>query len=113
MMRGIQKVAGIDPALAAGGAAGIGAYALTGALNRGATEASRLAMEAAVKNYAATRSTPIIAGAVTALLVGALVASKMRAKAQQPTITPSQAAFQRQGFLPGEQVPFPAGHSYY
>ena len=113
MMRGIQKVAEIDPALVAGGAAGVGAYALTGALTRGAAEAQRIAMEKAIKDYAVTKSTPLIAGAVTALIVGAMVASKMRAKAQQPTISPQQAMFQRQGFLPGEQVPFPAGHSYY
>jgi len=113
MMRGIQKIADIDPALVAGGAAGVGAYALTGLLNRSATEANRIAMEKAIKDYAISKSTPLIAGAVTALIVGAMVASKMRAKAQQPTITPQQAMYQRQGFNPGEQVPFPAGHAYY
>jgi hypothetical protein len=121
MMRGIQKIAELDTsALLGGGAAGLGAYALTSALTRKAVETQREAMNKAVATYVGTRSSPIIAGAVTALLVAALVATKMRDKAQQPTImsqqpmiTPQQRMYQRQGFLPGEIVPFPAGHSMY
>lgn len=114
MMRGIQKIAEFSaPALLGGGAAGLGAYALTNALTRGAAEAQRLAMTQAIGTYAKTKSAPLLAGAVTALLVGAIVASKMREKAQQPTVTPQRAMYQRQGFNPGEIVPFPMGHSVY
>jgi uncharacterized protein YaaW (UPF0174 family) len=112
-MRGIQKLAEISTPLLAGGAAGIGAYALTNALTRGAAEAQRQAMTQAIGNYAKTRSAPLIAGAVTALIFGALVASKIRDQAQQPAVSPQRAMFQRQGFYPGEIVPFPAGHTVY
>ena len=95
MMRGIQKIADIDPSIIAGGAAGIGAYSLA----------------KKIPNVAV--ASPFIAGAVTALLVGAMVASKVRAQAQQPTFSPRQAQFQQDGFLPGERVNFPVGHSYY
>lgn len=113
MMRGIQKVAEFDSSLLMGGAAGLGTYALTNALTRGAAEAQRQTMNQAIGAYAKTKSAPLIAGAVMALIVGAMVASKARSEAQRPTVTPQRVAFQRQGFLPGNIVPFPAGHSYY
>lgn len=100
-------------ALIGGGAAGLGAYALANTLTRSTAEAQRVAMEKAIETYAKTKATPLVAGAITALLVGAFVASKMRDRAQQPTMTPQQVMYQRQGFLPGEAVPFPAGHAMY
>ena len=117
MMRGIQKLAELDSsALLAGGATGAGAYALTSALTRGATEAKRQVMMNAMGDFAKSKSSPLLAGAITALLVGAMVASKMRDKAQQPApprVTPQRMTYQNQGFLPGNIVPFPAGHSFY
>lgn len=114
MMRSIQKLAELDSkALIGGGAAGLGAYALANTLTRSTAEAQRVAMEKAIETYAKTKATPLVAGAITALLVGAFVASKMRDRAQQPTMTPQQVMYQRQGFLPGEAVPFPAGHAMY
>lgn len=100
-------------ALIGGGAAGLGAYALANTLTRSTADAQRIAMEKAIETYAKTKATPLVAGAITALLVGAFVASKMRDRAQQPTMTPQQMMYQRQGFLPGEAVPFPAGHAMY
>lgn len=100
-------------ALIGGGAAGLGAYALANTLTRSTAEAQRVAMEKAIETYAKTKATPLVAGAITALLVGAFVASKMRDRAQQPTMTPQQVMYQRQGFLPGEAIPFPAGHAMY
>lgn len=111
-MRGIQKLAEIN-SLLAGGAAGIGAYALTDALTRNAVQAKRLAMTQAIGDYAKTRSAPLVAGAVTALIIGALVASRMKDKAQQPVVSPQRVTYQRQGFYPGEIVPFPVGHTVY
>lgn len=114
MMRGIQKLAELDTkAILGGGAAGVGAYALANTLTRSTAEAQRLAMEKAIETYARTKATPLVAGAITALLVGAFVASRMKNKAQQPTMTPQQMMYQRQGFLPGEAVPFPAGYGMY
>jgi len=114
MMRGIQKLAELDgKAILGGGAAGLGAYALANTLTKSTAEAQRIAMEKAIESYARTKATPLVAGAITALLVGAFVASRMKNKAQQPTMTPQQMMYQRQGFLPGEAVPFPAGHAMY
>lgn len=114
MMRGIQKLAELGTtAILGGGAAGLGAYALANSMTRGTAEIQRKAMEKAIETYAKTRATPLVAGAITALIVGAMVASKIKSRAQQPTVTPQQAMYQRQGFLPGEAVPFPAGYGIY
>jgi hypothetical protein len=106
MMRGIQKLAEIDSSTLAGGAAGIGAAALTSTLMQGSIAAKEQALRAALGSYAKAKSAPLIAGAVTALIVGAMVASKMRAreKAQIVPFTPQQAMFQQQGFYPGERT---------
>jgi hypothetical protein len=99
MMRGIQKLAEFDTkALLSGGAAGLGAYALTNSLTQ----------DKILDMYAKTKTVPLVAGAVTALIVGVLVASRVKNKAQQPTVTPQHVQYLQQGFLPGEIVSFPS-----
>lgn len=126
-MRGIQKIAErswTSPEVLTGGAAGIGAMALTNSLMQGSIAAKEQAFKAALGNYASARSAPLIAGAVTALLVGAMVASKMRRGdeeafknsqrflAAQRAVPKTQPGDSSGDFLPGERLPFPSPYKY-
>jgi len=116
-IRGIQKFASLSlpsaPTLV-GGAAGIGAMALTHSIMEKSLNAKRQLLDNAMRDYAKTRSVPLIAGAITALLVGSMVASKMRSQQNRPTpFTPTQALQQQQGFFPGERVQFGQPQSIY
>jgi len=75
--------------------------------------AKRQVLDKALGDYAKAKSVPLLAGAITALLVGAMVASKVRAQQSRVVpFTPSQAQFQSQGFLPGERTQVGRPQSY-
>jgi hypothetical protein len=109
MMRGIQKLAELDSPLVAGGAVGLGTAALAHHMLGGPLAKREEALKKALSSYATIKSIPLVVGAVTALLVGSMVAARMSNKQQVPNLnivpfTPREALFQRQGFLPGERT---------
>jgi hypothetical protein len=127
MMRGLQKLAArswTDPSVLAGGAAGLGAMSLTNSMMQSGISAKGEALKSALGEYAAAKGTPLMAGAITALLVGAMVASRMRQNRAQtfnrsqyapppmpmrPKAAPGDSP---QDFLRGERVPFATPYTY-
>ena len=117
-IRGIQKLATLassltNPVTLAGGAAGLGTMALIHSIMDNSLAAKKQVLDKALGDYAKAKSVPLLAGAITALLVGAMVASKVRAQQSRVVpFTPSQAQFQSQGFLPGERTQVGRPQSY-